>query len=239
MAVASAIMARARRIIQDERSVRWPLPELCDWINDGLREMRIHKPALFGRTVTLPLAAGTRQELPAQYERILRVISNARTPASDRLPRTTVTVVDQALLSTTKPDWHDDRFRKQQAKHLMFDESDPRAYYVYPANNGTGAITVVAVQPHTPIAATGPADALGSYGAALPVEDVYANALVDYLLYRSYAKDAQFSANAERAILYFSQFGRAIGLQIAQDANSSVNVRAGVSKSAPGVAANA
>lgn len=241
MAVASAIMARARRIIQDERSVRWPLSELCDWLNDGLREMRIHKPALFSHHVTLALAAGTRQELPPQYERILRVIGNARTAQSDRRPRVTVTVVDQALLSATKPDWHDEdaRLRKQQAKHFMFDETDPRAFYVYPANDGTGALSAVVVQPHTPIAATGSPDNIASYGATVPVEDVYANALVDYLLYRCYAKDAQFSPNMERAALYFSAFGRAIGLQLAQDANSSPNVRAGVSKSAPGVAADA
>lgn len=238
-AIASAIIKRASTIIQDQAFVRWKLPEWCLWLNDGLREMRIHKPALFTRTTSFPLVAGTRQQLPTNCERILRVIGNTRTQESDRRPRSTVTVVDQSLLSVVKPDWNDDRYKRQQVKHVIYDEADPRSFYVYPSNDGTGAITVVAVEPHVPVAASGADDAIESYDVPVPVDDVYANALVDYCLYRAYAKDAQFSANAERAAMFFAQFARAIGMQITQDANSSLNVRAGVAKSAPGVAQNA
>ena len=240
MALASAIMARARRIIQDEKSVRWPLPELCDWLNDGLREIRIHKPALFSKTITIALMEGTRQQLPANCEHISRIIGNARTENSDRRARlSNVTVVDQGLMAISKPDWHDERHKRQQVKHVIFDESDPRSFYVYPANDGTGHLTVVGVQPHQNIAPTGTPTALASYDVNVPIDDVYANALVDYCLYRLYAKDAQFSANAERAVLYYTQFSRGIGLKITQDANTSLNVRAGTPRSAAGVSSNA
>lgn len=237
--LASETMARARTIMQDETSVRWPLPELCGWLNDGLREIAAVKPSAFGRTEDLPLVAGVKQTLPAAFARMLRPVSNAEFEGADRAPRTVVTVIDQALLDATVPDWHSERRKKQQVRHVMFDEANPRSFYVYPSNDGTGRLrAVVSVQP-VPVAPTGAANLLASYAVQVPLDDTYANALLDYILYRSFSKDAQFAGAVQRAALHFQQFANAMGVQVGTDTNMSPNRKPRVASAAPGVSANA
>ena len=43
------------------------------------------------------------------------------------------------------------------------------------------------------------------------VDDIYANALIDYVLYRSYMKDAEFAGNAQRANNHFQLFANSVG----------------------------
>ena len=38
------------------------------------------------------------------------------------------------------------------------------------------------------------------------VDDVYANALIDYVLYRAYMKDAEFAGNQQRASGHYNLF---------------------------------
>lgn len=233
------IMSRARVLLQDEDSVRWPLTELADWINDGLREVAKQVPSAFARTEDIPLAEGVKQTLPTGYVRMLRPVSNAPFEGADRAPRRVVTVVDRRTLDAVQPDWHSERRRSQQARHVMFDEADPRTFYVYPSNDGTGRLRAVVAARPVPVAAAGAADAIGSYAAEVGVDDQYGNALVDYVLYRAFSKDAQFAGSIQRAAALFSQFAGAVNMQVGADATMSPNRKPQVSGGAPGVAAGA
>lgn len=237
--LARDIMSRAWTILQDEGSVRWPLAELADWINDGLREVAKQVPSAFARTEDLPLVAGVKQTLPAAYARMLRPVVNAPFEGADRAPRRAVTVVDQRTLDVVQPDWHSERRRSQQARHVMFDEADPRTFYVYPSNDGTGRLRAVVAARPTPVVASGAANLIGSYAAEVGVDDAYSNALVDYVLYRSFSKDAQFAGSVQRAAAHFSQFASAVNMQVGADAAMSPNRKPQVSGAAPGVAASA
>ena len=97
----------------------------------------------------LPLVAGVRQTIPDAYDRILRVLGNATTPASNARRRRAVTVVSRDLMDTAVPAWRDPIKLAQQVDHVMFDETDPRHFEVYPANDGTGALAVTASARHT------------------------------------------------------------------------------------------
>lgn len=237
--LAREVMARARVILQDEDSIRWPLPELCDWLNDGMLELLRQAPSVFAETMTLPLATGARQALPAGVYRLLRPLSNAPTQQSDRAPRVSITVADRAMLEAYVPDWQAERRRKQQVRHVMFDEADPRGFFVYPVNDGTGALLAVVARYPAKIAPTGDAGALASYGAALPVDEPYAVALVDYVAYRAFSKDAQVAGAAQRAQAHYGLFGSAINVALGTDTNLSPNRKPGLAGAAPGVAANA
>lgn len=232
-------LSRARTILQDETSVRWPLAELVGWLNDGLREIAALKPSAFARTDDLALVEGVKQALPDGVARLLRPIANAPFVGADRMPRMPVTVTDQALLDAVTPDWHSERRKAQQVRHVMFDEASPRTFYVYPSNNGTGRLrAVVSVLP-APVAAVGDANLLASYSAEVPIEDTYANLLLDYMLYRALSKDAQFAGSTQRAALHFQQFANGMGIQVGTDANMSPNRKPRIAAAAPGVAANA
>ena len=52
-----------------------------------------------------------------------------------------------------------------------------------------------------------------SIGAAtdlIQVDDIFANALINYVLYRAYLKDAEFAGNQQRAGNYYSIFSQSL-----------------------------
>ena len=87
---------------------RWPLSELCGWLNDGLGAIVNQKPSATAKHVTLPLVKGTLQSIPDGYISVLRPVRNMRTISSDRKPRRNITVVPDEQLSAQNPTWHDE-----------------------------------------------------------------------------------------------------------------------------------
>lgn len=218
---------------------RWPLSELCGWLNDGLGAIVNQKPSATAKHVTLPLVKGTLQSIPDGYISVLRPVRNMRTVSSDRKPRRNITVVPDEQLSAQNPTWHDEysvRFT-QQAKHMIFDEADPRSFYVYPGNDGTGSIELVlcaAPAKLAPTDATKPED-LTSYEFPIPLDDIYFGVLLDYVLYRARSKDSQDAGSTARAALHYQQFANGLGIRINVEANTSPNVKSGVPHAAGGV----
>lgn len=218
---------------------RWPLPELCGWLNDGIGAIVLQKPSATAKSVTLPLVRGTLQSIPDGYISILRPVRNMKSPSSDRQPRRTISVVAEEQLSSLNPTWHDEYSVRysQQVKHFIFDEANPRAFYVYPGNDGAGAVELVLCAALIKIEPIDPtkADELASYDVNIPLEDIYSGVLLDYVIYRARSKDAQESGSATRAALHYQQFANALGIKINVEANTSPNVKSGVPYAAAGV----
>jgi hypothetical protein len=97
-------------------------------------------------------------------------------------------------------------------KHYIFDEDDPRRYYVYPGASSTSTFIEI-------VYSDAPSD-LANTSATLDVDDIYANAVVDYALYRAFMKDAENAGNQQRAQAHFALFNTSIG-NGAQISNSS------------------
>lgn len=218
---------------------RWPLPELCGWLNDGLKAIVIQKPNASAKTVTLSLVEGTLQSIPAGYVSILRPVRNIRAEQSDRQPRRTISVVAEEQLNQLNPAWHDEYSVRyaQQVKHFIFDEVNPYVFYVYPGNDGTGAIeAVLCAEPATVSAIDGiDVNDLDAYNTAVQMEDIYSGILLDYVMYRAKSKDMQDAGSATRAALHYQQFANALGIKINVEANTSPNVKTGVPYGAAGV----
>ena len=217
---------------------RWPLLELCGWLNDGLGAIVIQKPSATAKNVTLPLVRGTLQTIPDGYVSILRPVRNMRNESSDRQPRRTISVVSNEQLSDVNPAWHDEYSVNyaQQVKHFVVDEVNPRAFYVYPGNGGTGAMeAVLRAEPQVVAPLNEYVDELSSYEVEIELEDIYAGVLLDYVLYRARSKDAQDAGSATRATLHYQQFANALGIKINVEANTSPNIKTGVPYGAAGV----
>ncbi|MED5545698.1 MAG: DUF6682 family protein [Pseudomonadota bacterium] len=229
---ASEILDRARRLIQDETSVRWPLVELCMWLNDGQREIALQKPSASSDNRVLELLEGTYQPLPADAITLLRVVRNIRSIDGDkRTGGSTISVVARDMLDAQMTDWHDSRavrFRKD-VRHVVFDEEDTRSFYVYPGNDGNGLIeAVICVEPAPIVAQGDDPEELDAYAVATSLPAIYANALLDYVCYRAYAKDAQYVGNTNRAALHYQQFANSIGIKLNAEALNSPNLSAGI-----------
>lgn len=237
MRTAQDILTNASLLLTDEGFVHWTLPDLCTWLNYGLDAITLQKPSASAQTVNVELVRGTLQTLPDGYVSILRPIRNMRGQNADREPRRRLTVVSEQSLTGFNPSW-DDEYSvpyRQQAKHFIFDEANPKAFYVYPGNDGTGVIEMVLSAIPTKITATGDVNKAESYATPIPLDETYHDALLDYVLYRAWAKDGQYAGSAQRAVLHYQQFASALGIKVSVEANTSPNTRTGVPQAASGI----
>lgn len=208
------VMKRASTILQDMDAVRWPAIELHGYLNDGLREIVTLKPSANTKTVNLSLVEGTKQTLPAQYTVLSRVVRNMASPTAGASAIRPVARRD--ILDSQIPGWQDSTVMPfaKNVVHVIHDLADPRTFYVVPGNNGTGLIeAVVGAMPavNAPPANTADQLLLDSYTNTVDIPDVYQNALIDYVLYRSYSKDNRVAGAAQRAVAHFELFRNAVG----------------------------
>lgn len=207
------VMKRASTILQDEDAVRWPAPELHGYLNDGLREIVAIKPNALAKTVNLSLVAGTLQSLPATFTVLSRVVRNMKTQTTGG--NAIRPLAKREIMDSHLPGWQDQTVMPfaKEVVHVIHDLADPRSYYVVPGNDGTGLIEAVVggmpavnAPPATPAAAL----VLDNYTNPVDMPDIYQNALVDYVLYRSYSKDGRVAGAAQRAQAHFELFRGAV-----------------------------
>lgn len=227
MAAGSAVLTRVQTILQDKTAIRWPLSELVNWLNDGLREVVTLKPSANTKSRIFNLVQGSRQTLPASTAvRIVRPVKNVSTGnAATAQGRRIITAVPREVLDSQNPDWQDPSVMGSAAlvTHITFDPDDPLAYYVYPPNNGDGHVELLVAALPASIEATGPREAMASYNAQLDIPHIHLNALVDYVCFRAYSKDNDVSGNVERAALHYQAFAANLGVQASFEASSNPN----------------
>jgi hypothetical protein len=56
----------------------------------------------------------------------------------------------------------------------------------------------------------------------IKIVDSYANAMLDYMLYRAYSKDAEYAANAQRAMGHYQAMQAALGIKTQTDLSFAV-----------------
>lgn len=231
------LLERVSILLLDEEFIRWDASELVKWLNDGLLAIVLQKPTATSKTVTMQLAEGTLQQLSPEYNSVLRPVRNVRGEHSDRLPRKTLTVVDANQINALKPDWHDSYSVPygQQVKHFIFDEANPRSFYVYPGNDGSGHIELVISASPEKVMPTGDALDLDSYDIDIDFPEIYSNVLLNFIMHRAYSKDLLVAGAAQRATAYYGQFANELGIQVVVETNMSPNAKPGIGGGAVGV----
>lgn len=235
---AKSLVTRAGTLIQDATSVRWPITELLDWFNDGQREVVLLKPEASVANRAVLLAAGaTKQTLPdgqGIYAGLpvgiilIRVVRNMGSAGTT--PGNAIRIVDREVMDSQSPSWHADANTFDYIKHYMFDPLDPKTYYVYP-KAPAAALYVDLVYSCSPANCTinGVTNngALGTVDSVMSIDDIYANALLDYILYRAYSKDAEYAQNAQLALAHYTAFGNSITGKTGTDMAHNPNRLAG------------
>ena len=227
------LISRIQDILQDTTSIRWPEAELLRYINDAQREVCNLRPESTAATANTALVVGTKQSLPSGGLRLIRVVRNMSSAAANATGARAVRLVDVDILNTQEPDWHNptvsgDAAHTTTVKHYIFDEDNPRSFYVYPGASSTSTFLEL-------VYSAAPAN-LGSTSATIAVDDIFANALIDYTLFRCYLKDAEFAGNEARAGTHYQLFvgsltggGQAqFGLSPNQDRTSGMVIPPGV-----------
>lgn len=193
------ILDKAEVILQDTTNIRWPVAELIDWLNDGQREIVAFRPDAFNKTSVVTFATGTKQSLPADGYQLINVVRNMG--AGGSTPGTAVRKVPQELLDAQVPNWHA-ATPSGTPLHYMYDLRTPRIYYVYPPVTGTVQVEIVYSAAPT---------VLTQVSDTIAIDDIYANVLLDYVLYRAYSKDFELTGNQTRADYHYNKFETSLG----------------------------
>ena len=214
MAVAVAdIITRAQTILQDVTGTRWPTPELLNWLNDSYKEIVQVRPDLYPVTdPSFACVAGTRQSAPTGALRMIDVVRNGGGA------KRAVRLIDRRILDDQLPSWHS-QAGTTEIQHWMFDPRSPREFLVYPpASSGATLEIVYSAVPAAHASATG----------NIAIVDSYANVMLDYMLYRAYTKDAEYTANAARAQAHYSAMQAALSSGAASDGASRPGAQPGL-----------
>lgn len=202
--LASDIINRVSRILLDVARVRWTEAELIDYINDAQRQIVVHRPDANARNVSVALVAGTKQALPAGGVRFLRAVRNMG--ASGAKPGRSIRETTREALDSERVDWHSEAPNADgSVTHFVFDPVDPKRYYVYP--QAKAGVQIEIVYSAAPATVTGTGDALA-------LDDVFINPVIDWVLYRSLSKDADYAGNMARALQHMQSFANELGVEL-------------------------
>ena len=219
--IASEVMLQASILLLDAGLVRWPAPELHIYLNAGQREIALHKPTCFTDEVIISLVAGTRQSIPATAISLMRVVRNlsADDDPGPRVGAKAVTAIDRTVLDTQIPSWSDPTVMPFRAlvDHVVVDIANPETFYVVPGNTGAGMLEATCAVMPTPVPVPSSPLLIASYVTSMNVPAIFENALVDYVMYRAFSKDASTPGHAQRAMAHYQQFAQAIGLKMQTD----------------------
>jgi hypothetical protein len=216
------LIIRARTILQDTTSVRWALSELQLWLNDSYRETLTFRPDSNTLTGEFACVAGPRQVLTTTFANASRLVSVVRNTAATS-NKYAVRLVDRRSLDDQRKGWYGET-QTVNIEEYMFDFRQPRDFFVYPPATTVARLEVAYAQVPTPHTLTD--EQLGNTATAevIRIDDVFANALLDYMLYRAYTKDAELAANAQRAVAHYQAFQNALGVSAQANAASQPGV---------------
>ncbi len=195
------ILDRQRDLLQDVDVVRWSNTEVLRWLNDGIREAVKIKPTSYATRSAATLGAGTRQTLAGlgftTGYRILDVTANLDTDGTTL--ESAITPADLRSLDRFEPSWRTKT--GTSVKHWSPIPEDPKAFHVYPASSGKKVEVQVARTPPE----------MSVLSQAIPLDDIYANALGYYLAFRMYSKDTDEATNAAASQAYYTLFTQSLG----------------------------
>ena len=201
------ILDRASIILQDNTNVRFPNQELLKFFNDAQKEVVLHRPDANMQNAAFTPVDGSKQTIPTSGLRLIDVVRNVGGYA--------VTQIDRKILDETLPNWHNTvQNATKKVEHFIFDPADPKTFYVYPkAIAASDSLEIIYSAAPTDIAISN----FDTDTTLISLDDIYANCILDYILYRAYQKDSEFAGNAQRSMMHYQGFANALGVKTQVD----------------------
>lgn len=204
--MAMDLVADAARLLKDEGNTRWSMDELLGWLNAGQRAIVARRPDAHAVIKDFECEKGTLQVLPAGALRLLDVVRN--TVSGDA-----ISAIDRVVLDNQHRGWHGIQ-PTEVIEHYAYDERSPKIFWCYPPAIAGHLIDIVhSAAPDTVVVLDG--------DEPISLDDLYANAILEYMLYRAFQKDAEYGANPQRAGLHWNAFLSEIGDRSKADAAAS------------------
>ena len=204
------VIDRAEEILQDTSNVRWSQQSLLNYLNDGQREIVLFRPDASTTNASFTLAAAAKQSLPSGGLRLLDVYKNLSPNSS------AISLIERKVLDDQVDNWYSTT--STEVEHYVYNPVDPKTFYVYPHPSG-GGHTIEIIYSSSPSNIT--ISNFTTDTTTISLDDVYANALLDYILYRAYQKDSEFAGALQKSGAFMQSFQNALGIKTQADAGSA------------------
>ncbi|QKJ87408.1 hypothetical protein PMPD1_2466 [Paramixta manurensis] len=204
MTTIAEVIGRVNTQLKDSAWLRWPISELCDYYNDAIRAVILSRPDAGATVETLDCVAGTKQTLPAGAVRVIEIIRVVEGRALLPVPRD--------VLDYQYPDWH---AMTGTPERYVYNELTPRVFWLFPAPET--AMQIEAVISRIPPVAKIKALKDASANNVIPIDELYINPIVDWMLYRSFSKDNEGGANVNIATQHYQAFADQLGIKQSAD----------------------
>ena len=199
------LINRASIILQDTSNVRYPQAELLKFFNDAQREVVMQRPDANMLNVTMTCVAGSKQSIPSSALRLIDVVRN--------VDGRSVTQMSRKMLDEQLPDWHETTAGSNGIEHFVYEPADPKNFYVYPKGTSSHNLEIIYSEAPADISITN----FSTATTVISVDDVYANAILDYMLYRAYQKDSEYAGNQQKSTMHYQGFANSLGVKTQAD----------------------
>lgn len=198
------IVERARIVLSDVAGIRWTDPEMLGWINDGRRAIAAVHPEPFNALCrrTLDLDPGAYQNLSGKAEfadmvGFRGVLHNVK---ADGSIGKAVLLGDMGALDAFRPNWRTEK--SSEVDNWSPDPVNMYAFWIYPHVVGGKLSVNITVLPSELSALT---------QVVVPLDSLF-NPLLNYVLHRAYAKDAETAQSLALSASYLALFSSELGI---------------------------
>jgi hypothetical protein len=219
LATGQNIVDEVRRQLNDgdASNRRWDDTEMLDYVNAGQRQivMLVPEANIIESQETIAADSGPRQTIPADGIKFIAVNSGYDATNAIRGPQ--LRYVEFDALNGMFPTWgytqveqprvpnFGDLYTEVLFEHYAHDPRDPKAYWLYPAPDGTARDIFL-------LYAQLPAD-LAALANTVVLDDEYQNAMVEYVTFRALMKDGRYGSGTERRQELWNAFRQSLGLK--------------------------
>jgi hypothetical protein len=199
LVTSNEIILRVNKLLNDSGFIRWTKEELLDYFNDAQRAIVIRRPDAYTVDVDdFACSLGTKQTLPADALRLIDITRNSS-------GRAIKGPFDKTVLDDNYPNWYSGD-TATEAELFIYDERNPKTFYVYPG-------VVVATKLTAVYSKAPPAITLAQNEAqeVMSLDDIYVNAIIEWIMYRCYMKDAEYAASPNKSMMHQNAFKTQIG----------------------------
>jgi hypothetical protein len=196
----SEILDRAAFFLADSEHARWSRSFLLELTNDALRQVVLVRPDAAARIEALKLAPGSMQRLPSGSGLLLDVIRNMGSDGTS--PGAPIRKCMSDDLDIAAPERHV-QAGTGTIDEYMYDLRTPTSFQVHPAVPESPAVYVEIAH----VAAPAPL----AEDENLPLSEIYAGPILDWILHRAYLADSDSPNGRSRAEAHYEAFFRVLG----------------------------
>lgn len=227
--LADAVLELARDALNDADDGTWALNEKIRLLNQGQLLIADVKHDALATTEAVLLVAGTRQTCPANRTNglaSLKFIKLIRNMGIDGLTAgPPVLPGDLEVMNRLTPSWHEDTARRV-IRNYLWDPNVKNEYYVWPPVPSSPAVYVELRHLPTPVGVPLSTDKPRYIAEhhTISIPDDFAQLLVDYICWRSYAK-ADDQESEQKAAEHKEQWLTGLGMKLDKDATHNPTQR--------------